>query len=1385
MDYANAIKYLKDNEHKLRTLYGSTEYENATMYYHAKLMDKEYRRFGGDGLSTSGNQLDYLVSNRNKLIKRYGKKQYNGAFKHYYKGYYGNLVDAEKEYKRISMPAQKYASELDSWVDEYQRFYETTTKRLNEITSSYQPKDSVESYVNNVNLQIKDLEKRASEIRKYFKDNSVDVDKLYGEGAATSVLESLNNSKQNFKMLRDAAIETSTKWSEFESEDDYKRYVAKQEADRAEYERQIEEQAAQAKEYEKLSKLHVPAALMQIQQLEEERNNLVEKQKQDNERRRKTGDILTPDATETNVQYSQRKQELDKKIDALKKDVKEADKIQIQLNYYNKLKENTDFEKYTKIGANIKNPVYGEKQEMKENEKEHYNLLIKNGMSIEAEEYKRNIENETQYWYGDGLNLDDSKIKNKVTYGREYPHANANYTQYKYLSDDEVNIYNYLLAKEGNKSADEYLESMSGELNAREMQDIVRQAAEQAEKDPVGATIGTVLTAPIRGFASLSALGQQIFTGEVDPNSPAFQMSKASQTIRGTVAKNIRGDNPTFWNEAAEFLYGAGTGVADFTLTTSLTGGLNVASAALISLDSATDSIVGALDRGVPSGDALMAGFANGAITAISLSALSKGLKAVYTTGVAPTGFKDSVKQLAETFVKSAGVGSGIGFGKKIAQNLADGIFSGKNSEFNILVKAYMRTGMSENDAILAVAADLFFMEPLSEAFQSGISAGVYGVIGKIKQWQYEKAHTYSGENYQEPDFETLAKELDPTTRKISALRAIMDDPSTTAGEKAAAENAISRILKRQSTTSLTADTKATQPQSSLYLTEGSIGQTDSAAVESIPQSGKVVKPPVATSEVADKQGIGIARYIDNEQGGVIEVKGLAAIENGNVYVKKADGSTAALGDIEFDDPTIDKLYENAKLFPTASAAQNYISHYDGKIPLQTYSAAYMQIFNASKNGKSVIQAYNNSILSTRLTEVQRHAAYAAGQNAIEELNKPKESNRTVKQPKYEAAIKAKEMSDGDRPAGGGVVRGYRQKLTQAQELHIKAVDVFGKGIKRAINIVDSIGVKDEKGKIELSQGNAFFDPKTNEYTIALDATGEAYLYIATHESVHDIALNNPEEFKKLAQVVVDILQGKGKDINELKAVLRENYKGADEKYLLEEIVANTIPSIRSDEETAKEFTERFASADEETRNLFEKILDTIKDLLKKIYNILKGQKSWGQMEDVENDMMALATMRDAYFDALEGRKEGGKGSVGSPRFSINPKFESDYNLWDKKNRSGYFVLGSPAKPLLDVGIPNKDIIMTKNDIVEKMKKHGLHEDVFRGLPNMINDPRLILRSITQPDSYLLYGELYDEQLRPIMAALKINETADGLIVSDLNRIMSAYARQKDGSNRV
>ena len=348
---------------------------------------------------------------------------------------------------------------------------------------------------------------------------------------------------------------------------------------------------------------------------------------------------------------------------------------------------------------------------------------------------------------------------------------------------------------------------------------------------------------------------------------------------------------------------------------------------------------------------------------------------------------------------------------------------------------------------------------------------------------------------------------------------------------------------------------------------------------------------------------------------------------------------------------------------------------------------------------------------------------------------------------------------------------------------------------------------------------NGFFNPKTKEYTIALDSVGQAYLLIAVHENVHDIAKNNSEGYAKMESVVMDTLEELGFDLNELMDVQRKNASGKNEAYWREEVVANTVPSILGNEATMKSFVAKMAGSDAATRNAFVEFLDVISDFLKNAFDKLKNKLAWKQMQAISENQKAVERIRDAYFEALDGmmakETEGMNLTSGKARFSIQElsdvtpatRQESlQLEMTDERNlarlsneitqalngemKSGQLVLFGKAPETLAEHMKSDKPLYMPQSVVQKIVfskenggKHGLGRGVLDELPYQLSDPMMITGNTirhaqSNDNSVVVWTDWETEKGDSIIAPIRIN--VDGVIdvYNNINSVFDAYNKE-------
>jgi len=441
-----------------------------------------------------------------------------------------------------------------------------------------------------------------------------------------------------------------------------------------------------------------------------------------------------------------------------------------------------------------------------------------------------------------------------------------------------------------------------------------------------------------------------------------------------------------------------------------------------------------------------------------------------------------------------------------------------------------------------------------------------------------------------------------------------------------------------------------------------------------------------------------------NDSGTPVDVVGIVSSDGDTLTVALSDGSTAPINDISINDTELDAVYGKAANYNT-QGAKAFVENYQEGTNVEDYERGFNAMYKGGEKGvpyESIHSVYAQKILS----QEARESAYAAGMNAAkakvevdtktapEAVATPESSASVVSATTQEApakvtapaAAQTAEVAAPAQNASAGVVRNYTGKLNRGQDRSIRAIDAIGKAIGRKINVVDSIStdasgtpvLNEKTGSVTGGTVNAYFDPKTNEYYVALDSSGEAYMYFAMHESVHDIAKNSALGYETLESIVFDVLEQQGADIDALIDVQRNLYPDEDMAYWREEVVANTVPAILTDSKTYDAFMERIVGADEKTRNVFLKMIDAIRDFLRNAYNTLKKEKSWEQMELIENNLDAIEQIRESYLAALEEVAGQDTMGGGAPRMAIKydnrntPFVEVEEDILDGVNRKAW-----------------------------------------------------------------------------------------------------------------
>lgn len=134
-------------------------------------------------------------------------------------------------------------------------------------------------------------------------------------------------------------------------------------------------------------------------------------------------------------------------------------------------------------------------------------------------------------------------------------------------------------------------------------------------------------------------------------------------------------------------------------------------------------------------------------------------------------------------------------------------------------------------------------------------------------------------------------------------------------------------------------------------------------------------------------------------------------------------------------------------------------------------------------------------------------------------------------------------------------------------------------------------------------------------------------------------------------------------------------------------------------------------------------------------------------------------------------------------RYSIDAGWENAVDKWDKAGRPSTetFTVGRTSDSLRSIGVEDRSITWTGKKIKKIFKKHpAMTLDVVKQVPNVIENPILVLKSRTVDGRITAFGEVYDTKGIPVLAALDLQPESGGCEIEDVITINSAYGKDHD-----
>ncbi len=406
--------------------------------------------------------------------------------------------------------------------------------------------------------------------------------------------------------------------------------------------------------------------------------------------------------------------------------------------------------------------------------------------------------------------------------------GDAGMYKYSYMTQQEKDNYNYLYQTEGKKSANDYLDYISYDLDARRTKDLSGQWSEFADEHPVAASALSVPSNLMSGIGLADVAVQNIersISGEYKPinyNSVGMNATNMTTAIRGTVSQNLADEYGTININSEEHpifarilngkslgdVYQLGMSMVDSAATAAIGSvtGIGAFGTILLGGSAGSQGVLTALEKGATDEQALAMGLLNGTFEAlfefVSIDKLLKGNTKSILKAFFEQGFVEGTEELNTTLFNT----------------IADICVMAENSDYQNMIKSYLEKGYSQKDAERMAMQDIAIgmgWDFIGGAISGGIMGGGKTAINNTIIEPHYYSNTY-GQSVQELVSESL--EINPGNKLASEIKSKLDSNKNVSGRK------IMQLVNQNESDMVSNDKAAIQKAAARQLT--SYGET-------------------------------------------------------------------------------------------------------------------------------------------------------------------------------------------------------------------------------------------------------------------------------------------------------------------------------------------------------------------------------------------------------------------------------------------------------------------------------------------------------------------------------------------------------------------------------
>lgn len=775
----------------------------------------------------------------------------------------------------------------------------------------------------------------------------------------------------------------------------------------------------------------------------------------------------------------------------------------------------------------------------------------------------------------------------------------------RYMDEDQRAIYNYYYNKFGEEKAEEYLDSIREDLNREQAKAIFA-----GNEDNVLAQLA--LMAPTQGLEQSKSGFQgamRMLLGEDDyqPTSTyeyLGQMAKEDLADKGFKLPEWMGGQSLgqvaydFVNTTANMAPSIAFGAVTAPFTAGLGGTVAFGASA------AGNAYQEKINEGYSKEQATT----YGVIVGVSEATLEKVVGAIGFGGktLATKAFGNIIPK-----VEKAGARIALKYGTTA---LSEGFEEGLQE---VLEPLYRNIAFGESNGI-EITEDAIYSALLG-ALSGGLLEGTPYAVGEISNVYYEKG---------------IKDKYGRGTKEIidSGLSAPADTEVYKIAEKAKAKVDSGERLSDAEIEVLADMTKDIKPETAKETVEETAGEIKEEFADNEPKQASETAPKTETT---------------------------AEEKNETPQAEKPQRKTFGISEAEMEriaaslpDATKDTGKQIAAMYDPAD-----------RISRGTFIRAAAEAYRYGELGSSIEDMNRQGTFVNSLPEEKRTQAYYIGKNNAEAANI--ESAR-AQQAKILSGVKGKVIFEGDAATQ---IKNDQQRVT---------VRLINSVLKHANNMEYHVFAsyeqdgkrvyKNSKGEVVLAP-NGFYNPDKHQIWLDVNAGAKGQgimLYTLTHEHIHDIKVWSAEHYNKLAEIVSEAYEHAGKSfsdaVSEKYAKYHENHPEYTPEDAQEEVIADALSTLLSDEKGLRELSEQIQKQD---KSLWNRIKAWFNDVIARITAAYKGVAPESEeakilMEQKELFEHAQKVFAEAIVTAGENYKNSGAQSSTSQvkNADTNAKFQ-------------------------------------------------------------------------------------------------------------------------------